>query len=521
VDIKQLHSVTKNFNVLCVEDDETSRNILKKFFSNIFGSVDCVENGEEAWQKWQQKRYDLLVTDLTMPKMGGVELIQKIRSIDPYAHIIVLTAHNDKKELIDSINLHVDGFLLKPLDLHHFSELLAKVAHEINIKKSLEEYQQRLQTLQDEYKQIASSSLEEEISIVQFESFILQHKESFVALLLVVNNLALLIDYFGVEVYEKLLQKLRATFKDMSPFKFFWLRSNEFVFLAPSKQQKALKDFAQNINSLCLEIEGAMFRIRFSKGWAEGEGEQLLKDIEKILLLIAQSGKVTISFIQRSEDFSLLKKVSEIIKKESIKYALQPIVDKNFHTFGYELLCRLEGEVDCKKVVEVAKVAGILHKVTIKILQKAHKEHKENLFVNVTKEELICQEFYNYLQNLPSIVLEFSPLVILDEEAKMALKRLKQRGHKFCFANIGKDPYSIQDLADRRFMPDFIKFDLEIVKNALHNPIYRQLLISYSAFAKVLGVKTIALGVESKELLELLQQAKIDYFQGYYTGRPR
>ena len=506
--------------MLCVEDENISRDVLKNFFSKLFGKVECAKDGEEAWKMWQQDSYDLLVTDLTMPKMGGVELIQKIRSIDPYAHIIILTAHNDKEGLINSINLHVDGFLLKPLELQNFSELLARVAHEIDTKKRLQSYRQRLQALQSEYEQLSSSSLDEEISLIRFESFIFQTKEPMMALLLVVNNLAALIDYFGVEIYEKILKKLHSTFQKISPFKFFGLRSSEFVFLAPLREEKKLKNFGQKMTSICLEVEEALFRVRFSRGWAKGEGKELLEKIEKALLLIWQSGNVVTSFPKRSEDFTLLKKVSEIIKNDSIHYALQPIVDHRLNPFGYEVLCRVEGNISCQKVVEVAKVAGILHKVTIKVLEKAKKEQK-NLFVNVTKEELICSEFEHYLQKIPPVVLEFSPLVLLDPETKSVLKRLKEQGHRLCFVNIGKDPYSIQDLADKKFMPDFIKFDIEIVKNALHNRVYRQLLISYSAFAKVLGVKTIALGVENEELLKLLQEARIDYFQGYYTGRPQ
>ncbi len=513
--------MTKHLKVLCVEDEENARQANQKLFSYFFNEVTCAKDGEEAWQLWQQKEYDLLITDLTMPKMDGVELIKQIKEKDPYAHVIVLTAHNDKEGLIDSINLHVDGFLLKPLDLQNFSHLLAKVAYEIDIKKRLESYQCKLQELQKEYNQISSDFLQEEIALARFEAFVLQHKKRFVALLLVINNLADLVDYFGVEVYEKILYKLKEILKKQSSFNFFQLRSNEFVFLAPLESEEELKSFGQNMGSLCVEIDDALFRIRFSQGWVEGEGEQLLKDIEKVLLHISQSGEIIVSSPQKNEDFTLLRKVSRLIKTNSIDYALQPIVDKNFEPIGYEALCRIKCiNIGCQKVVEIAKIAGILHKVTMETLSKAFEKEK-NLFINVSKEELSCEEFCRYIDTFPPIVLEFSPLLLLDRKAKAKLAHFKQKGHKLCFSNIGKDPYSILDLIDDNFTPDFIKFDLHIVKNALTVTLYHQLLLYYSAFVKTLGIKTIALGVENKELFEMLRSSDIDYFQGYYTGGPR
>ena len=134
----ELKKEAKNLTILYVEDEDDTRNqiteILKLFFNNIISA----RNGEDAFEIFKNENIDLVMTDLTMPKMDGLNLIKKVRSIDYNQHVIVLTAHNSSTNLIETIDLQLDGFLLKPIKMDKMLELLLKVTHVINLEKNEE-----------------------------------------------------------------------------------------------------------------------------------------------------------------------------------------------------------------------------------------------------------------------------------------------------------------------------------------------------------------------------------------------
>ena len=132
----ELKNETQNLSVLYVEDEDDTRTqisqILKLFFNEVFVS----KNGKEALEIFQMNTIDLVMTDLTMPKMDGLTLIKKIRDISHNQHIIVLTAHNSKYDMMQTIDLQIDGFLLKPIKMDKMLELLLRVTHTINLEKN-------------------------------------------------------------------------------------------------------------------------------------------------------------------------------------------------------------------------------------------------------------------------------------------------------------------------------------------------------------------------------------------------
>ncbi len=131
----ELKEESKELVVLYVEDEDDTRfqisEILKIFFKEVIVGV----NGLDALEKYKKNSIDLVMTDLTMPKMNGLEMIKNIKSINPYQHIIILTAHNSSENLLEAIDLQLDGFLLKPLKMVKLTELLLKVTKIINLEK--------------------------------------------------------------------------------------------------------------------------------------------------------------------------------------------------------------------------------------------------------------------------------------------------------------------------------------------------------------------------------------------------
>ncbi|WP_419770268.1 MAG: response regulator transcription factor [Candidatus Marinarcus sp.] len=120
--LKQLKEIT----ILCVEDEEGIRefvvNTLKYYFKEVYEA----NNGDEAFEIYEEYKPKIVLTDIQMPKMDGIELVKKIRKTDNSTMIIMLTAHANEEYLIDLINLNIDHFILKPLNSKKLDEALNK-----------------------------------------------------------------------------------------------------------------------------------------------------------------------------------------------------------------------------------------------------------------------------------------------------------------------------------------------------------------------------------------------------------
>ena len=129
----------KTLKVLYVEDSpdvkEATLLLLQEFFQNII----TASNGEEGLRLYKQEKPDLIITDINMPVMSGIEMIKEIRRENKDIPIIVTSAHSETEFFLESIKLGVDGYILKPIDLKQFLNTLSRVLQKIKIKKELDE----------------------------------------------------------------------------------------------------------------------------------------------------------------------------------------------------------------------------------------------------------------------------------------------------------------------------------------------------------------------------------------------
>ena len=135
--IIDLKEVASSLSLLVVEDEKELNNELVSILSLLFYSVDFAYNGVDGLERYKKTKPDIVLTDISMPKMNGIEMSRHIKDIKPTAHIIVLSAHSDTKHLIDLIDINIDQFILKPFDKNTFLFKLHKVAKKITLEKKL------------------------------------------------------------------------------------------------------------------------------------------------------------------------------------------------------------------------------------------------------------------------------------------------------------------------------------------------------------------------------------------------
>jgi len=103
-----------NYTVLYVEDDTGVRNNMSEALVNRCNKVIAASNGEEAYTLYKDKKPDFIITDIEMPKMDGLELIEKIRKDNLEIPIIVLSAYTEKEKLMRAIKLDLVDYIQKP-----------------------------------------------------------------------------------------------------------------------------------------------------------------------------------------------------------------------------------------------------------------------------------------------------------------------------------------------------------------------------------------------------------------------
>ncbi len=132
------HSVEKiNCTVLYAEDEEQVRNSMNRILQLKFASVFSVKNGEEALDIFRQRHIDLLISDIMMPKMTGIELAREIKKKSPETPIIFTTAYNETDLFLEAIECGVDKFLLKPIDLPKLLNSISEIYETIKTKREL------------------------------------------------------------------------------------------------------------------------------------------------------------------------------------------------------------------------------------------------------------------------------------------------------------------------------------------------------------------------------------------------
>jgi len=135
---KELLKYTNNLSLLFVEDHSELRSSAGEILKNFFKSVECASDGKEAYALYSAKdrcTYDIVLSDLRMPKVDGIELTKRIYEINPKQPIIILSAHDDSKYLLPLINLGVEQFIKKPLDYQELLEALLAVSKKIQQQK--------------------------------------------------------------------------------------------------------------------------------------------------------------------------------------------------------------------------------------------------------------------------------------------------------------------------------------------------------------------------------------------------
>ena len=125
-----------NTRVLLVEDEDLARKTLSFYLNTIFDEVVLAKDGAEGLLLINENfdkndNFDLVLTDLNMPNLSGIQMIDEILKLIPNQRFIIVSAHKNEEDLLKLINLRVCGYFVKPLNIDNMMEMLQKAKEEV------------------------------------------------------------------------------------------------------------------------------------------------------------------------------------------------------------------------------------------------------------------------------------------------------------------------------------------------------------------------------------------------------
>jgi len=544
--INELKEIAKEITVLYVEDEESVREQTKMLFELLFKKVEVAENGEEGLEKYKKGKYDIVFSDVSMPKMDGLKMIGKIKEINPYQRVIIISAYNASEYLLRAIELGVDGFLLKPLNVEQFVVIVKKVVDSILASKFMKEYQKRLEEevkrkTEIIKKQLITDNLTGLENRYAFDQYIKSEKNK-ALILLNIDNFESINTIYGYENGNKVIKIMAERLKNLE--KVFYLGADEFAVVVEENDDKKLYEFAKFLQSkISQPIQIYEFNIIITVTIGIAKGDELLKKAHLALKEAKKEGKNKIKFYtpnlsleklqEKIQQFTPILKKS--IEEDRIVPFFQPIVNnKTLKVEKFESLARLA----CKDklyspfyFIDVATLTGFLPEMTKKIIDKSFSVFANNDYefsLNITEvdlnEEYLVDYFYKKLNEYnisPSrVVLEVLEGISAKgmEVSLNQLKKLKEMGFKIAIDDFGTQNSNFERVNSLNV--DFIKIDGVFIKNIDKNEKSFSIVKAINYFAKSIGAKTIAEFVHSKEVFDIVKSLGIDYSQGYYFSPP-
>ncbi len=526
----------KDITVLYCEDEQYLRDVTKGILETFTKKQFIAEDGAVGLEifKKHEDEIDLIITDVNMPNMNGLDMTKEIKAINPNIPIVVATAFSNSEYLLEAIDLGVDKYVLKP----------------INIKKLLDTMNQSLMyhELRDLYKDRLTHIANRNALIKDIS----KQTKSTIALI-DIDKFSVLNDLYGEENGDNILiqfTELLTLHFTSDKFKVYRVGSDRFVVLSNDldidieKFKKYCEQFTQDIDTHGVDLKDTNIDINITIGLAQSEDkhafEYAQRAIQKARKKYLQVLEYDESLFEQKKDFeenlNWIKKIKSGIVDNSFHSFLQPIVDANTQeVYKYEALIRYIGE-DGKEVApfyflpiaKKAKLFPIIIKIMLTNVIAIIKEREIRVAVNLSFDDMVNKEtsafIFDTLKNHPqeAKLLEFEILESEEIEdfdiVREFIAKTRKLGCKIGVDDFGAG-YSNFNMLEALNI-DYVKIDGSLIKEIDHLPKQALIVETIAQFCKKLGIKTVAEFVCSEEIYNTAKKLGIDYMQGYYFGKP-
>lgn len=233
-DLKELIAYGKSLKVLFVEDNKEVREQLLKLLYNFFSHIDIASDGIVALEKYHEfncindSYYDIIITDLSMPKMDGFEFAKEVMQKNPHQVIVVISAHTESSKLLKLIEIGIYKFLRKPVDYREFISYFSSIISKIKREKNYLNIETKVEKLKEENENLNNQIEKDKLTSIYNRKFlddllkqrvkklkdVSNTEEKFVVILLDLDNFNLVNNTYGKDIGDKVLIEFATILKN-------------------------------------------------------------------------------------------------------------------------------------------------------------------------------------------------------------------------------------------------------------------------------------------------------------------
>ena len=137
----------RRYTILLVDDEAGIRNVLNITLSHAGFDVLLAPDGDKGFEMFQAERPDIVITDIKMPGIDGIELLRRIKQTSPATEVIMITGHGDMDLAVKSLQHEAADFITKPIDSEEIEIAVAKAVDRISINERIKVYMNDLESL--------------------------------------------------------------------------------------------------------------------------------------------------------------------------------------------------------------------------------------------------------------------------------------------------------------------------------------------------------------------------------------
>ena len=555
MDIKKMIEVTKTFKLLYIEDEVVSRKGVLELLDNFFIDITIAVNGEDGLKKCKEDSFDIVLSDINMPELNGIEMLKRIRKFDNDICVLFLTAHNENKYLSEGINLSVDAFLLKPLNIDNFNLALSKITEKIILKRENLNYRLNLENELKKQREEHDKKLffDDLTGLYSRYSFFEDIKNIITPIVFIVdiNKFKVINQIYGTNSGTKVLKEfanLLLDFTKNSTYKVYRLSADEFIIrddvesINAEKYEKDMDDFFETLDNFTIDIGNDAISIDVTIGISTSQEDVF--ECAKIALEYAKLHKKQYAMYSKAidkrdeEQNALLWKsrTKSAIEDDRVVAVYQPIVDKDANVVKYETLMRLRDEQRTELIapfyfLNTAIQTGLYNTLSSNIIfDGLHflEKTKYDLSFNFTYGDIINKSFLEeielFFKKTPDLgkraIFEITENEIIEDYAVMRkfIKRFRSYDIRFAIDDFGSGFSNFEYILE--IEPDYLKIDGSLIKDIDTNEKSYVLVNAIVDFSHRLGIKVIAEYVHSNEIFQMLKKLDVDEYQGYFFDKP-
>lgn len=562
IDLKKLKEFTKDMSVLYVEDDKTIRAEIQQYLEKFFPTVELADNGEEGLALYTQGKYDLVFSDINMPKMNGIEMAKAILEQNPDQAIIINSAYNEVEYLQELFDAGIEYYVLKPVNMKQLNKIIFKIAKANHNLKVTQLHNNSVIDTQNKSKKVEENTyidrLTELNNLSSFMKDITLHEgnraEFSVLILLDIDNLQGINDLYGTDAGNKVIVSFANFLKSFTnnlSYEVYHATGDQFIlldkvpYIDTEKYEEEFKNLQEQIRlfSVPLGEAGKKVDITATIGMSLGEdspfehADMALKSAKENHQSFAVYNTQLDTTIEMEQKIEWQYRIIRAIENDNIIPVYQPIVDTKGHIVKYEALMRLLEVTDGEErlfspnlfmdIALKSKYYSAISDMMIHKVLDGLKTHTHTISINFLYSDIQNKTFMNIIYNKikEEKIGERVIIEILESQNIKSYKilrsiilRFRHLGVRIAIDDFGSGYSNFQQILD--IHPEYIKIDESLIKNIDIDSHAFILTKSITSFFHELNIKVIAEHIHSKEVYDVLKKLDVDEYQGYYFFEP-